>query len=81
MRRGPRKILCRRIFEYIPYRKRDLTRRRDDITHRYLAGHGYACIRVDIRGSGESQGVLTDQYRKQEMDDGAAVIRWLSEQP
>ena len=29
------------IFEYIPYRKRDLTRFRDDITHRYLAGHGY----------------------------------------
>ena len=69
------------IFEYIPYRKRDLTRFRDDITHRYLAGHGYACIRVDIRGSGESEGVLADQYRQQEMDDGAAVIRWLTEQP
>lgn len=69
------------IFEYIPYRKRDLTRLRDDITHRYLAGHGYACIRVDIRGSGESEGVLVDQYRQSEMDDGVAVIRWLSEQP
>lgn len=69
------------IFEYIPYRKRDLSRLRDDITHRYLAGHGYACIRVDIRGSGESEGVLVDQYRQQEMDDGVAVIRWLTEQP
>jgi putative CocE/NonD family hydrolase len=69
------------IFEYIPYRKRDLTRARDDITHRYLAGHGYACIRVDIRGSGESEGVLRDQYRQDEMDDGASVIRWLTEQP
>lgn len=69
------------IFEYIPYRKRDLTRFRDDITHRYLAGHGYACIRVDTRGSGESEGVLVDQYRQQEMDDGAAVISWLTEQP
>lgn len=69
------------IFEYIPYRKRDLTRRRDEITHRYLAGHGYACIRVDIRGSGESEGVLVDQYRQSEMDDGVAVIQWLAEQP
>ncbi len=68
------------IFEYIPYRKRDLTRLRDGITHHYLAGHGYACIRVDIRGSGESEGVLVDQYRQQEMDDGVAVIRWLTEQ-
>ncbi|MGD8742637.1 MAG: CocE/NonD family hydrolase [Granulosicoccaceae bacterium] len=69
------------IFEYIPYRKRDLTRKRDDITHRYLAGHGYACVRVDLRGSGESEGVMIDQYRQQEMDDGVAVIRWLTEQP
>lgn len=69
------------IFEYIPYRKRDLTRYRDDITHRYLAGYGYACIRVDIRGSGESEGVLVDQYRQSEMDDGVAVIQWLTEQP
>lgn len=40
------------ILEYIPYRKRDLTRHRDAITHTYLAGHGYACVRVDLRGSG-----------------------------
>ncbi|XSG84997.1 MAG: CocE/NonD family hydrolase [Methylohalobius sp. ZOD2] len=69
------------IFEYIPYRKRDLTRVRDAQTHPYLAGHGYACVRVDLRGSGESEGVLVDQYRQQELDDGVAVIRWLAEQP
>jgi putative CocE/NonD family hydrolase len=69
------------IFEYIPYRKRDLTRLRDAQTHPYLAGHGYACVRVDLRGSGESDGVMVDQYRQQELDDGLAVIRWLSEQP
>lgn len=69
------------IFEYIPYRKRDLTRLRDAQTHPYLAGHGYACVRVDLRGSGESDGVMVDQYRQQELDDGVVVIRWLSEQP
>jgi len=69
------------ILEYIPYRKRDMTRLRDSITHPYLAGHGYACVRVDLRGSGESDGVLVDQYRQRELDDGVAVIHWLAEQP
>lgn len=69
------------ILEYLPYRKRDLTRERDDIAHRYFAGHGYACVRVDLRGSGESDGILIDQYRQQELDDGVEVIRWIAEQP
>jgi len=69
------------LLEYIPYRKRDLTRTRDSITHPYLAGHGYACLRLDIRGSGESEGVLADQYRLQEQHDGIDVIRWLAQQP
>jgi predicted acyl esterase len=29
---------------------------RDALTHPYLAGHGYACVRVDMRGSGDSDG-------------------------
>src|SRR5690625_6989376 len=37
------------IVEYIPYRQRDLTAVRDSIHHPYIAGHGYACIRVDLR--------------------------------
>ena len=45
------------ILEYIPYRKRDSTAYRDSMTHPYFAGHGYACVRVDLRGSGESEGV------------------------
>ncbi|AGA34642.1 Cocaine esterase-like protein [Thioalkalivibrio nitratireducens DSM 14787] len=69
------------ILEYIPYRRRDSTRIRDDVIHRYFAGHGYACVRVDLRGSGDSEGVLQDEYLQQELDDGVEVIRWISEQP
>jgi putative CocE/NonD family hydrolase len=69
------------IIEYIPYRKRDLTARRDSIAHPYLAGHGYACLRVDLRGSGESEGILLDEYLPQELNDGQAVIRWAANQP
>ena len=46
------------ILEYIPYRKRDSTAYRDSIMHPYFAGHGYACVRVDLRGSGDSEGVF-----------------------
>src|SRR4029077_7540571 len=45
------------ILEYIPYRKDDATLPSDDPRHRYLAGHGYACVRVDLRGSGASEGL------------------------
>jgi hypothetical protein len=69
------------ILEYLPYRKRDGTYERDALTHPYLAGHGYAGVRVDIRGSGESMGLLFDEYAKQEQDDGVEVIAWLAAQP
>jgi uncharacterized protein len=69
------------ILEYIPYRKRDLTRARDDANHPYMASHGYACVRVDLRGSGDSEGVLEDEYRPVEQDDALTVIQWLREQP
>jgi uncharacterized protein len=69
------------ILEYLPYRKRDGTYERDALTHPYLAGHGYAGVRVDIRGSGESEGLLFDEYTQQEQDDGLEVIAWLAAQP
>lgn len=69
------------ILEYIPYRKRDLTRYRDNLNHRYLAGHGFAVARVDIRGSGDSEGVLTGEYLQQELDDGLEILSWLAAQP
>jgi len=68
------------IFEYLPYRKRELTAERDIPMHTYFAGHGYACVRADVRGSGESDGVLEDEYLQQELDDGVEVLRWISEQ-
>ncbi len=68
------------ILEYIPYRKRFGTKVRDAHTHPFLAGHGYACVRLDIRGSGESEGVLLDEYLQSELDDGVAAIEWIAAQ-
>lgn len=69
------------ILEYIPYRKRDGTRARDDPMHGYFAEQGYAAVRVDMRGSGESDGLLADEYLKQEQDDALEVIAWIARQP
>jgi len=50
------------ILEYVPYRKNDGLVLRDAPIHRYFAGHGYASVRVDLRGSGDSDGILEDEY-------------------
>lgn len=69
------------IVEYIPYRQRDLTAVRDSIHHPYIAGHGYACVRVDLRGSGDSDGALVDEYLEQEQQDAEDVLEWVAHQP
>lgn len=68
------------LLEYIPYRKNDATAERDSAIHPYFAGYGYASVRVDIRGSGDSDGILLDEYLAQELEDGAEVIAWLADQ-
>jgi putative CocE/NonD family hydrolase len=68
------------ILEYIPYRKGDGTAIRDELVYPYLAGHGYAGVRVDIRGHGESDGVPEDEYTAREQADGVEVIAWIAEQ-
>ncbi|MCC5859053.1 MAG: CocE/NonD family hydrolase [Ectothiorhodospiraceae bacterium] len=69
------------ILEYMPYRKRDFTRLRDEPLHHYFAGHGYAGIRLDVRGTGDSEGILRDEYLQQEQDDAIDAIDWITRQP
>lgn len=69
------------ILEYLPYRKRDGTCARDALTHPYFAARGYACIRVDMRGNGDSEGLMADEYTPLEQADALEVIDWLAGQP
>ena len=69
------------ILEFLPYRRRDGTVLRDRQMHAYFAGHGYAAVRVDMRGSGDSDGILHDEYLPQEQADAVEVIAWLAAQP
>ncbi len=69
------------ILEYLPYRKDDSRAVRDSSYHPYFAGHGYAGVRVDIRGTGASDGILEDEYLKLEQDDALEVMAWIAAQP
>lgn len=69
------------VWEYIPYRKRDLERPRDDQWAQAFVPYGFAFARVDIRGSGDSEGLLLDEYLQQEQDDAVEVVAWLAHQP
>jgi putative CocE/NonD family hydrolase len=68
------------VMEYLPYRKGDATAIDDSLRHPYLAQRGYAAVRVDIRGSGDSEGVLLDEYHPQEQLDCLEVLRFLAAQ-
>ncbi|GAB5466998.1 MAG: CocE/NonD family hydrolase [Rhodospirillales bacterium] len=69
------------IFEYIPYRKTDMVRARDERNHPVFAARGYACLRVDMRGSGDSEGLMADMYSREELEDAHHVIAWIAAQP
>lgn len=69
------------ILEYLPYRKRDGTAARDALTHPYFAERGYVCVRVDMRGNGDSDGIMHDEYTETELSDGVEVVNWLAAQP
>lgn len=69
------------ILEYLPYRLTDWTAPRDRQRHPWYAGHGYASVRVDVRGHGNSEGMPGDEYSATELADGAEVVNWLAQQP
>src|SRR5262245_61036259 len=69
------------LLEYLPYRKAE-SRERSDPLYSYFVQRGYIVARVDIRGTGQSEGrVIPYEYSDQEQEDGEAVIDWLSKQP
>ncbi|MFJ9578904.1 CocE/NonD family hydrolase [Streptomyces sp. NPDC101191] len=69
------------LLEYLPHRLTDWTAPRDWQRHPWYAGHGYASVRVDVRGHGNSEGLPGDEYDATELADGVAVVHWLAEQP
>ncbi|MCP5152458.1 MAG: CocE/NonD family hydrolase [Chromatiales bacterium] len=69
------------VLEYIPYRKGDYTAIRDQASHGWLAGHGLGCVRVDVRGTGDSDGLHREQWSPEYDRDAAEVLAWIAAQP
>lgn len=70
------------LLEYLPYRKDDGTAARDYPIHSWFARRGFVSVRVDIRGTGASEGRPPErEYSEQEQRDGEQVIAWLASQP
>ena len=64
-----------------PYPNQWLTRAVDGSHGKALAHAGISYVRVTIAGSGDSDGLLRDEYLASELEDGVAVIAWLAAQP
>ena len=68
------------VMDYIPCRKDEVN---PAVAHHYLylARHGYILARVDVRGTGASEGFASDESTLQEQTDGAAAIEWFAAKP
>lgn len=70
------------LLEALPYRKDDLTASSHSEEYLRFASEGnFVVCRLDVRGTGSSHGVATDEYPLSELDDLADVINWLATQP
>jgi len=68
------------LVEYHPYRKDDMSVPRNG-PHMFFAERGYVSGRLDVRGTGASEGANTDEYPLQEQLDGYDAIEWIARQP
>lgn len=62
------------LLEYLPYRKTE-SRSRNYGLYSYFVEHGYVVARVDIRGTGNSEGrLIPHEYSDIELADGEVVV-------
>jgi len=68
------------LLEYLPYRKTEGRGSRYSL-YAWFVRRGYVVARVDIRGTGNSEGTLIPyEYSEIEQRDGEQVIAWLARQ-
>jgi predicted acyl esterase len=72
---------CPAIIELNPYRCRDGTMYVDSKMHPWFAYNGYLAFRVDLQGSGNSTGSLTDEYTEEELAYCVQIINQVAALP
>ncbi len=68
------------VVESLPYRKDDDCTARDYSTFAYLAARGIAGVRIDVRGTGASTGIIENEYLLTEQQDNIEVFEWIAAQ-
>ena len=69
------------LLEALPYRMNDVTSSYADGYVRFATEGNFAVVRMDLRGTGNSAGVLGDEYPDIERSDLRDVIEWIAAQP
>ena len=69
------------IIEALPYRKDDLTASYRAEYQRLVDEGRYVVVRVDVRGTGSSEGIATDEYPVEEQRDLVRLIAWCAAEP
>jgi putative CocE/NonD family hydrolase len=69
------------ILEALPYRMDDLTASYASEYERLCEEGGFAVCRLDLRGTGSSEGIALDEYHPQEQADICEAIAWLAAEP
>jgi uncharacterized protein len=69
------------ILEFSPYRRRDGMMYVDSMMYPWFALNEYLCFRVDVEGSGDSEGTITDEYTPEELDYCAQVVEQIAKLP
>jgi predicted acyl esterase len=69
------------LMEALPYRKDDITSSYADSYVRFVREGGFAVLRLDLRGTGSSGGILDDEYTDIERADLRTAMEWVAEQP
>jgi hypothetical protein len=68
------------IVDALPYRMDDLTASYASEYERLCEEGGFAVCRLDLRGTGSSEGIAVDEYHAQEQADICEAIAWLAAQ-
>jgi uncharacterized protein len=76
----PRELPAAVLLEALPYRMDDLTASYASEYERLRDEGGFAVCRLDLRGTGSSEGLALDEYHPQEQSDLCEAIAWLAAQ-
>lgn len=69
------------LVDYHPYRSCDFSALDDDALYSNFASNGYACVKLDVRGTGNSSGEYKIFTSEDYWEDGAAALEWIAKQP